>query len=494
MSLLAALALALAPAQGGELVVGSKKFTESVILGEVLTGLLGSEGFRVRHRAELGGTRVLWSGLLAGEVDLYVEYTGTLREEIFAGRDVDAEGGLARLLAAEGVTLSEPLGFDNTYALGMGSGRAQELGVARISDLALHPGLRLGFGNEFLDRGDGWKALRDHYGLPQADVTGLDHDLAYRALGGGSIDVMDLYSTDAEIAFYGLRVLEDDRAFFPSYQAVVLARADLEARAPGAWEALGRLAGSLDERTMRELNARAKLERVSEGRVASGFLASALGVRSDVTEAGLAARLGRRTLEHLFLVLVSLAGAIVVGLPLGILAHLRPRLGAGLLALVGMIQTVPALALLVLLIPLLGIGAAPAIGACFLYSLLPIVRNTFTGLSDVPPALRESAVALGLPQRARLVRIELPMASRAILAGIKTSAVIDIGLATLGALIGAGGYGQPILTGVRLADTSLLFEGALPAAAMALLAQGAFGLAERGLVPRGMRLSSKAVD
>jgi osmoprotectant transport system permease protein len=189
------------------------------------------------------------------------------------------------------------------------------------------------------------------------------------------------------------------------------------------------------------------------------------------------------------LVGISLAAAITVAIPLGIAAARRPRLGAVILSGAGVIQTIPSLALLVFMIPWLGLGAKPALVALFLYSLLPIIRNTATGLRDIPPSLRESAEALGLPPGARLRQIELPLASRAILAGIKTAAVINVGTATIGALIAAGGFGQPILTGVRLYDLSMiLFEGAIPAAVLALAVQGAFDLAERFLVPRGLRL------
>ena len=133
----------------------------------------------------------------------------------------------------------------------------------------------------------------------------------------------------------------------------------------------------------------------------------------------------------------------------------------------------------------------PQLSALFLYSLLPIVRNTYTGLRDIPPPVRESAEALGLPPGARLRLVELPMASREILAGIKTSAVINVGTATLGALIGAGGYGQPILTGIRLDDVGLILQGAIPAALLALLVQGVFDLAELVVVPKGLRLKSE---
>jgi osmoprotectant transport system permease protein len=180
--------------------------------------------------------------------------------------------------------------------------------------------------------------------------------------------------------------------------------------------------------------------------------------------------------------------ALLVAIPLGIFAAKFRAIGQVVLAVAGLIQTIPTLALLVFMIPLFGIGSKPAIFALFLYSLLPIVRNTYAGLGDIPPAIRESAAALGLPPGARLRRVELPMASRAILAGIKTSAVINVGTATLGALIGAGGYGQPILTGIRLDNISLILQGAVPAAVLALVVQGLFELLERVLVPKGLRL------
>jgi osmoprotectant transport system permease protein len=472
--------------------VGSKKFTESVILGEMVTQLARSTGSRAEHRRELGGTTVLWEALRRGELDVYPEYTGTLRQELLSGRNLPDDGALRTALAAEGLRLSAPLGFNNTYALGMKEAEAERLGLRRISDLRAHPELRFGFSNEFMDRADGWPALRDRYQLPQKDVRGLDHDLAYRGLESGAIQVTDLYSTDAEIAAYGLRVLEDDLHHFPAYDAVLLYRADVESRAPEALAAMLRLSGRLSESEMVKLNARARLERVPEAQVASDFLASALGITSEVHGEELSARVWRRTREHLFLVGVSLLAAIALAVPLGVLAARRPRLGQGVLGLAGIIQTVPSLALLVVMIPLLGIGSRPAIAALFLYSLLPIVRNTAAGLAGIPLEFRESAEALGLPSLARLWRIELPMAAPSILAGIQTAAVINVGTATLGALVGAGGYGQPILTGIRLDDVSLILEGAVPAAALALLASGLFEVIERAVVPKGLRLRAES--
>ena len=184
--------------------------------------------------------------------------------------------------------------------------------------------------------------------------------------------------------------------------------------------------------------------------------------------------------------------AIIIGLPLGIIASRGGVIGHSILAVTGIIQTIPSLALLALLVPLpfFGISVRTAIVALFLYGLLPIVRNTASGLQDIPRPLRESAVALGLTASQRLRKIYLPLASRSILSGIKTSAVINIGTATLAALIGAGGLGEPIISGLNLNDHVTILQGAIPAALLALLVQFGFDLLDRVLIPRGLRLPS----
>jgi osmoprotectant transport system permease protein len=468
--------------------VGSKKFTESVILGELVTQLADAAGARAVHLRELGGTRVLWDALLRREIDIYPEYTGTLRQELVPSAGTGDDAALQAELASRGIRMTRSLGFNDTYAIGVRRDVADRLGIRTLSDLARHPELKLGFSHEFMDRADGWPVIRDGYHLTHRDVRGLDHDLAYRGMQSGAIQATDLYSTDAEIQYYDLKVLEDDRHLFPDYQAILLYRDELEQRAPQAIAAIRRLEGLISAEEMIRLNAEAKLRHVPEANAAAAFLAQKLGIQSAIRADSVPNRIMRRTLEHLSLVSVSLLAAIVISIPLGILSAKRQRLGSFILGLVGVIQTIPSLALLVFMIPLLGIGAGPAIVALFLYSLLPIVRNTHSGLTGIALDLRESAEALGLPAAARLRLIELPLASPSILAGIKTSAVINVGTATLGALIGAGGYGQPILTGIRLDSVPLILEGAVPAAALALLAQGLFGWIERTLVPKGLRL------
>jgi osmoprotectant transport system permease protein len=495
----AALALALAaPACGGAgapgaggppIIIGSKAFTESVVLGEIIATLARSAGAAAEHRSQLGGTRVVWNALRAGEIDIYAEYTGTIGEEILGGGDLD-DDAMREALARQGVTMSRPLGFENTYVIGMRAEAAERLGIESIADLRAHLGLRFGFSNEFMDRADGWPGLRARYGLPQRDVRGLDHDLAYRGIESGAIDTIDLYSTDAEIAYYGLRSLRDDLGYFPDYRAVLLFRDGLGERAPAALAAILGLEGAISADEMIAMNARAKLELVPERRVAVDFAAARFGIQEQAVIDGPVQRLRRNLAGHLWLVSASLFAAVLLAVPLGIVAARRPRTGQVILGAVGIVQTIPSLALFVFMIPVLGIGARPAIVALFLYSLLPIVRNTHAGIVGIPAEMIESAAALGLRPPARLRLVELPLASRAILAGIKTSAVINVGTATLAALIGAPGFGQPILTGIRLADNSRIMEGAIPAALLALAAQGLFELAERRLVPRGLRIDA----
>lgn len=468
--------LAMSGAGADTTLFGSKVFTESVILGELATQLTREAGYDAEHRRQLGGTRVLWSALVRGDIDCYPEYTGTLRTEIFADKNIGSDDELRAALSRESMWTSTPLGFNNTYVLGMRRDRAAELGITRMSQLAEHPTLRFGFSNEFMERADGWPGIRSRYRLPQQDVRGLTHDLAYRGLESRALDITDLYSTDAEILHYDLTTLVDDAKFFPAYEALIVCRSDVAAAVRAS---LNRLGGGIDAATMTKMNARAALDREPEAQIAARFLRERLNVKAEAKTPTRSARIWQRTREHLAMVGISLGFAVLVAVPMGILAFYRRGIGRVVFAVADVLQTLPALALLVFLIPWLGIGYAPAIVALFLYSVLPILRNTHTGLADIPRDLRESAEALGLPGMARLRYIELPLAARSILGGVRTAAVINVGTATLGALIGAGGYGQPILTGIRLDDTDMILEGAVPAAALALLVQWLFGWIER---------------
>jgi osmoprotectant transport system permease protein len=480
-----------APASGEREVgvtIGSKAFTESILLGELAAQLVRSAGGRAEHRRSLGGTRVAWEALLRGEIDAYPDYTGTLEREILGGGALNDAQGLDAALAPKGVAVSRSLGFEDRYAIGVRRNVAEKLGLTRLSDLARHPELRLGFTNEFMDRADGWPALRARYRLPATPVRGLDHDVAYRALRAEQLDATDVYTTDPEIRSQDLVLLEDDRHAFPDYQAVLVYRIDLRRRAPRALAAMLRMEGRVSQDEMAGMNERAQRDRVDPAVVAGEFLESALGIPAAPAREGMIARILGRTREHLELVGIALLAAIACAVPLGIVAARRPLVGRAILAVVGVVQTVPALALLVFMIPFLGIGGAPAIAALFLYALLPIVRNVHAGLTGISPDLRDAARALGMTSSMRLVYVELPLAAPTIIAGIRTAAVITVGGAALGALVGAGGYGQPILAGVRLASVPLILEGAIPAALLALAVERIFGLVERAVVSPGLRL------
>ncbi|XWN37833.1 MAG: glycine betaine ABC transporter substrate-binding protein [Balneola sp.] len=461
--------------------IGSKLFTESVILGEISSQLLEANEIQTSYTRQLGGTRILWNALLAGEIDIYPDYTGTIIQEILQKNEVEDFEELKLILKSYDVGITRPLGFNNTYALGMNKEKAQELNLNTVSDLRSVPELKYGFSNEFLDRNDGWKGLSEYYEINAKNVTGLDHDLAYRGLEAGNIDVIDLYSTDAEIEYYDLKVLKDDKDFFPDYQAVFLYRLELEDLNPEAVSLLRQLENFISEEEMVGMNAAVKLAGKSDSEVASNFLEKNLSLHTQIREDTLWTRLWKNTLGHLYLVGISLGIAIIIAIPLGIIAAKISWIESTLIGFVGILQTIPSLALLVFMIPLLGIGSVPAMAALFLYSLLPIVRNTHSGIKNISQPIMESAYALGLPNRVILKKIELPLAVPTILAGIKTSAVINVGTATLGALIGAGGYGQPILTGIRLDSTALILEGAIPAALLALMVQGFFDVIEKWL-------------
>jgi osmoprotectant transport system permease protein len=177
-------------------------------------------------------------------------------------------------------------GFSNSYALGMRAEVARERNIATLTDLTRFPDLRLGLSHEFLGRQDGWPGLKAAYGLRQPSPQGIDHGLAYEALAKGEIDVIDLYTTDAKIERLGIRVLEDDKQFFPRYDAVILHRADARTRFPLAFRELAKLENQIDARTMIRLNARAEIDRVDFAATAAEFLGAPAQARAALALVG----------------------------------------------------------------------------------------------------------------------------------------------------------------------------------------------------------------
>ena len=480
---------AAASAQPGEgtLRVGSKRFTESYILAELLAQTAAPHTASPPVvRQGLGNTAIVYEALRSGAIDLYAEYTGTIALEILKGSPAETREAMNAALAPLGLGVAVPLGFNDGYALAVRAADADRLGLRTLSDLARHPELKLGLSNEFIGRADGWKGLAARYGFTQTP-TGLDHGLAYEAVAAKQIDAIDIYTTDAKIDHLGLRVLEDDKKYFPRYDAVLLYRLDLPTRLPKAWAALQTLEGRIDERAMIAMNARAELQGTAFDTIARDFLA---GGQASEGQRGFRAKLfgsdlGRLTRQHLLLVAVSVGLAILVGVPLAVWVSGHARTRAVVLGIAGLMQTVPSLALLAVLISLIGsIGTLPALIALTLYALLPIMRNTVTGLAEVPQGLRQAGTALGMTSAQRMRLVQLPLAMPTLVAGVRTATTIAIGTATIAAFIGAGGFGERIVTGLALNDRQLLLAGALPAAALALASELLFEAIDRLLLRR----------
>ncbi|MBI2071077.1 MAG: ABC transporter permease subunit [Elusimicrobia bacterium] len=480
-----------AQAEKPTLTIGSKRFPESYILAEIAAQTAEETGeARVIRKFGLGGTAIVYRALRTDAVDLYPEYTGTILEVILqTDRRLDLKE-INQKLAAKGLATGGALGFDNSYALALPETLAAELGIRKISDLKKHADIRLGLSHEFLKRKDGYPGLKKAYRLNMKNITGLDHGLAYEGLAAGTIDATDVYTTDGKLLKFNLRILEDDLLFFPDYSGVFLYRKELEKLLPKTMAALDAMAGKISRQDMIAMNAQAELKGDDFASIASNYLHAIGSAPQKPANAPSAPsrRLAVLIKEHLILTGLSLFLAVLTGVPLGVLAGRRPKLGQITLAAAGIIQTIPSLALLCFMIPIAGIGERPAVIALFLYSLLPIVRNTLTALQSIEPKLTESAAALGLSSLEQLFLIQLPLSSRSILSGIKISAVINIGTATLAALIGAGGLGEPIVTGLALNDTAIILRGAIPAALLALLVHGLFEILDLCLIPKGLRL------
>jgi osmoprotectant transport system permease protein len=471
------------------IVVGSKAFTEGYVMGEIAAQVIETHSTaKVDRKLGMGSTGILFEALKSGAIDVYPDYTGTLSEAILKRPDLKSIEEIREALLKMDLVISGSLGFNDTYALAVKESYADKNALHSISDVArVQSGINVAFSYEFMDRKDGYPALADHYHLrfEPGRTSRMEHSLSFRAIDDGAVDLIDVYSTDAKIEKSRLRLLADDLGIFPSYQAVWVARRSFAESHPEEWAALLKLEGSINESAMMDMNAQADIQKLSFATVASQFL----GRDAPRTQTWQMSVL-QRTREHLWLVGVSLLFSVLVGIPLGLAAARYDRAGQGILITSAVIQTVPSLALLCFLIPVFGVGTKPALAALCLYSLLPVVLNTFTGVRAVDLRHAENARAFGMNGRQILFRIVLPLASPTLLAGIKTATIVSIGTATLAALVGAGGYGAPIVSGLSLNDVPTILTGAIPAALMALVAHGLFELLGLVLIPAGLRKRS----
>ncbi|MFN8572925.1 MAG: glycine betaine ABC transporter substrate-binding protein [Gemmatimonadaceae bacterium] len=486
-------------------VVASKPFGESYLLAEMFAQLLEAHGQRVERRPGLGATEIAFGALKTGAIDVYPEYTGTGLFAILGEQSVGDHAAVydrvSRVFAERFDTRwLPPLGFENTYAIAVRRATADSLGLRTLSDLA-REGTRLrgGLTPDFIGRPDGLVGLQRAYGLRLKEVRSLLPAVKYQALAAGEVDVIDGYSTDGLIERYHLTVLTDDRHFFPPYEAAALVSGALIRRNPGAVAALTSLSGRLDVATMRKLNERVEVAGEPIPNVARsalgalGLLATPAGETHEAAptlKPSLPAylwerrsELARMTARHLLLAGVSLLAAILVGVPLGLVLERHRGMAEGTIRAVGLLQTIPGIALLAFMIPLFGIGVGPALAALVLYAILPILRNTYTGVRDASPSAVNAASALGMTDRQVLRHVRLPLAAPIIMAGVRTAAVINVGTATLAAFVGAGGLGDPIVAGLALSDTPMILSGAIPAALLALMVDVLLGFAERAVSP-----------
>ena len=476
-----------------EIRVASKPFTESYILSEMVAQIIDDTGeARAVRKFGLGGPTLVVDGLRSGELDIDVNYTGALTHLLLPTKQNPSIEDLHAELRVHGLLLSQSLGFNNTYAIAVRSETARALTLHNISDLRGHPHLRGAFTPDFLNYEDGFYKLQQVYGVTLTQVKPMQHALAYQALASREIDLTDAYTTDGSLPQFDLTLLTDDRGFFPKYYGVILIRDAVAKRFPKTWTALRKLEGTLSDSRMTQINAKVDVHKQAITEVARQFLREQKFITASergtpIPGSVLEESLWTSTYEHLMLVLSALLLSCLIGIPLGILAVQYRRTGQLLIALTSLLQTIPSLALLCFLIPILGIGARPTIFALFLYGLLPVSQSTTTGLLSLDSRLIETARILGLTKWQRLRLIELPLASRYILAGIKTTAVINVATATIAALIGAGGYGRYITSGLAMNDGRLILKGAIPTAAMAVLFHFLFEYLARWLIPKGLQ-------
>jgi osmoprotectant transport system permease protein len=473
------------------IIIGSKKFTESYVLGEIGKEQFIQNNIKADHKQGMGGTLILWQALKSKQIDIYPEYTGTIKEAILKSNEDISNAEMKNELQKYNIGMTDYLGFNNTYALAMKREISRKLNIHKISDLHNFPDLKYGFSHEFLNRKDGWKDLIVHYKLKPKYIRGIDQSLAYKALNQNLLDVMDAYSTDSKIQQLDLVLLEDDYEFFPKYQAVFLYRLDLPTQ---SIHELNQLSGSFSQDSIISLNLEAENSRSYHQAALKyfGLVSENLNNKKLFSTPINWSSVLQHTFEHINIVCVSMILAILIGIPLGIIASNQNWITQLIMSIVSIIQTIPSLALLALLVavPGFGISIKTALFALFLYSLLPIVKNTAIGFQNIPLSLRESTEVLGLSQITKIRKIYIPLAARSILGGIKTSTIVNIGTAVLAALIGRGGLGESIISGLNLNDTKTILEGALPAAFLALLTQVIFYFLDKKLIPKGLQMQA----
>lgn len=475
--------------------IGSKRFPESQLLAEMISVLIEENtDLQVERKFGLGSTSICFAALNSGQIDLYPEYTGTglttiLKEDM---KSNDPEKVYQQVYNGfkekYHLIWLKPIGFNNTYALAI----SKKFNVKKISDLKDYKDkLSVAFSHEFINRDDGYQGLVKYYGFSFDNMVGMEHGLVYKSIENGKVDLTDAYSTDGNLIKYGLVLLEDDKKFFPPYFAAPVIREETLNKYHQLEKAINLLAGQINDQEIIKLNYQVEVKGDSYEKVAKQFLLSKKLVKStEKSESKKEIPILKLLTQHIILTLTATLMSIIVGLPLGLFISKYKGLASPVLSVTGVIQTIPSLAILGFMIPILGIGKPPAIAALFLYGLLPIVRNTYTGITSVDPSLKEAGKGMGMTPLQIMFMLELPLSTRIIMAGIRTATVINIGTATLAAFIGAGGLGELIVTGLSLNDNNLILWGAVPAAILALVVDFILAGLENLIEPKGLKIKS----
>lgn len=481
------------PAYADSIKVGSKRFPESNLLAEMISQLIENKtNLTVDRKFGLGSTSICFEAINSGNIDIYPEYTGTgltavLKEEIKSNDPQKVFDQVYKGFKEKYKLIwLDSLGFNNTYAIAIN----KKIDAKNISDLEkLKDSLHVAFSHEFINRDDGYKGLSKYYGFSFNDVKGMEHGLVYKSIQTGDIDLTDAYSTDGNLIKYNLVLLKDDKGFFPPYYAAPIIREEVLNDHPELKEVIGSL--KINDQEIIDLNYKVEVKGESFEQVAKNFLIDKKLIKGEKTDNAKELPVVRLLIDHIALTLIATSMSILIGLPLGIFISKYSSFASPVLSFAGVIQTFPSLAILGFMIPLFGIGKTPAIAALFLYGLLPIIRNTYTGITSIDPALKEAGKGMGMTPAQIMLNLELPLSVKIIMAGIRTAMVINIGTATLAAFIGAGGLGELIVTGLSLNDNETILWGAIPAAVLALVVDFLLARLERLLEPKGLKIRLK---
>jgi osmoprotectant transport system permease protein len=473
------------------IVIGSKNFSEQFILGEILAQTIEAKTkLKVERKFNLGGTQMVVSALRSKSIDIYPEYTGTslltlLKEPISTNPEATYNKVQALLGKRFGFVQGEPFGFQNVYAVAVRRSDPRMDSIQTNTDFAkltAQENLSMAIVHEFLDRPDGFQHFKEVYNLSmaQSQIIGMDPGLMYTAIHTGQVDSIMAYSTDGRIQAFNLKLLEDDQRAFPPYEAVPLTRVDVLKKHPELKKVFSNLSHLISDDEMIKMNYEVDYEGYLPRNVARNFLIQKGIIQGKLNHQRKPEHnffkvlwnkreyVVKLLMQHLMLTTTALALALIISLPLGIILTRARYLDGPVFAFINLLQTIPSLALLGFLIPVMGIGFKPAIMALLLYALLPLVRNTYIGIREVDPSLIEACRGMGLTDLQILKKVELPLALPTIMAGVRTSMVILVGTATLVALIGAGGLGDPIFRGISSVNTNTILLGAVPAAALAI--------------------------